>query len=715
MPATPAPTTNPASVRVDGREPKPAVQGPGRPTGKPQPEGAQEATTSSVDWWRELRSSLWRLRRPAMPHAVVLGLAVCATFVEGLDRRTGGIYQASIAATVASIALASLAVGWVLARHRIPKRWRVQVGLVALFGAGWLVAASLWWNATTFTVLLVGEYVLAARWWRATRIYADSPPPSDQPAGLEPADPVCADWDAYVAGARGALPGAKLTNAAPVEHGRQYTIEFVRGQQSIGDAINAMVRISGGLGLKTSRLVLEDHSSQLPHLGLLKVMDRTPVEDNPPYLGPSGEDGVVRIGPYADWMGEAGWRLWTPGESGDNDGSAWSGAVIGAPGSGKSRTIESIAIGAMWSGSAVCWFIDPQGGASSPALKKYADWYVDLTGAGDMLAPIEGVAAWREFENATEGWTGFTPRVDRPLLVVFIDEAHEVLKGPWGKRLSALARKVRKLGICFVIVSQYPGIETFGSDEALRLSIMAGNGICFRTASNYSGSLMAGLEMDPKKLPDVKGYGFTIRVEGFSRLAPFRNRLCKDPFDQMERATSRAARLDAGSASAAGQAYADRAANAEAVAQSSRTKLDAVRAGTISAAEVIGEQPPASAHGRQGSAGAVADANALLEAMGLHSFPASIPTPTSANSTDTGTGPVGTAAGGREPAPISSAGHAVVLDVLRNGASRPGEIADAAGYSASRVHQILTDLTRTGKVNRLGHGRYALPDREDAA
>ena len=240
-------------------------------------------------------------------------------------------------------------------------------------------------------------------------------------------------------------------------------------------------------------------------------------------------------------MGEAGWRLWTAGESGDNDGSAWSGALIGAPGSGKSRTLESIAIGAMASGLAVCWFIDPQGGASSPALKSYADWYVDLSGADDMLRAIEGVAAWREFENATEGWTGFTPRPDRPLLVVFIDEAHEVLKGRSGKRLSALARKIRKLGICLVIVSQYPGIETFGGDEALRLSIMAGNGICFRTASNYAGSLMAGLEMDPKRLPDVKGYGFTIRVEGFSRLAPFRNRLCKNPFEEMERASAGAA------------------------------------------------------------------------------------------------------------------------------------------------------------------------------
>jgi DNA-binding IclR family transcriptional regulator len=31
------------------------------------------------------------------------------------------------------------------------------------------------------------------------------------------------------------------------------------------------------------------------------------------------------------------------------------------------------------------------------------------------------------------------------------------------------------------------------------------------------------------------------------------------------------------------------------------------------------------------------------------------------------------------------------------------------GYSVSRVHQVLADLTTTGQVERVGHGRYRLP------
>ncbi|GAA5021769.1 helix-turn-helix transcriptional regulator [Actinopolymorpha pittospori] len=653
-----------------------------------------------------MRSSLWRLRRPALPHLVALALLALAFMVALVNLRTNGIYRVGITAVVATVSTVTLLAGWALARRQVPARWRLHIYVSAVFAGGWLVAASVWLTAVTVSILLTGEYVLAARWWRRTRITTYGTI-KDIPGVLpdsRPADNVVRDWDSFVAGQRGALPGARLTKPEPLEHGRQYTIEFVRGQQSIGDAINTMVRIAGGLGLQTSRLVVEDHPSQVPNLGLLKVMTKTPVEDNPPYLGPTWRDGAVSIGPYADWMGEAGWRLWTPGESGDNDGSAWSGALIGAPGSGKSRTLESIIIGAMWSGLVVNWFIDPQGGASSPALKKYADWYVDLSGAEDMLCAVERVAAWREFENATEGWTGFTPRPDRPLLVVSIDEAHEVLKGVWGKRLSSLARKVRKLGICFIVVSQYPGIETFGGDEALRLSIMAGNGICFRTASNYAGSLMAGLEMDPKRLPDVKGYGFTIRVEGFSRLAPFRNRLCKDPFGQMGVASPRAARLDPGSSNAAGPAYAERAARAEASVQASKDKLEAVRNGTLSASEVIGSHvSPARGSGLNAVA-----AETLLQAMGLPSAPG--------EGMNSRAGPAPGPAGGLEGVTSCAAtsevdgdgtkGHLAVLEALSAGAASPADIVSVTGYSASRVHQILADLTRDGRVERTGHGRY---------
>jgi hypothetical protein len=650
-------------------------------------------TSAGRSWRQELRSFAWRLRRPALPHVVAACLLGVAFFVWAANRRTGGAYAGAIALGIATVATVGLAVAWWLWRRHLPVRWRRHLYISTAFGAAWLVVASVRLNAVTVFLLLAGEYVLAARWWRSTRITAADRDDSqaEGAAAPTPVEDTIADWDTYVAGPRGVLVGARLTSREALEHGTQYTIEFVRGQQSIGDAINAMVRIAGGLGVKTSRLVLEDHPSDLPNLGLLKLMDRTPVENNPPYLGPTWNNGAVSIGPYADWMGEAGWRLWTPGETGDNDGSAWSGALIGAPGSGKSRTLESIAIGALWSGLAVCWFIDPQGGASSPALKAYADWYVDLSGGDDMLQAIEQVAAWREFENATEGWTGFTPRPDRPLLVVFIDEAHEVLKGGWGKRLSSLARKIRKLGICLVIVSQYPGIETFGGDEALRLSIMAGNGICFRTASNYAGSLMAGLEMDPKRLPDVKGYGFTIRVEGFARLAPFRNRLCIEPMDWMARATERAAALDPGSANAAGEAYAERGVKAEEYAKASREKLEAVRAGRLSAAEVIGDHRSM----RTAATPDAASAEQLLEAMGLPSIPVR------AEQTDPSPA--------ASPLADSGSGHAAVIEALGAGLTRPADIATATGYSISRIHQVLADLTTTGQVERVGHGRYRLP------
>jgi hypothetical protein len=644
-------------------------------------------------WARELKFSLWRLRRQAMPHLVTGGVLLLGFLLHEINKYHGGRYAGSMAFLTFLLGLAGLVIAWLVRGRRLPALWRRRAVAAGLFTICWLTVAVVGFGPSALTVLLVGEFLVAARWWRRHRITARTIDKGPLPEPTLLPDTIVEDWKEYVGDPRGPLPGSRLADPEPIDHGTQYTVQFVRGSRGITDALGAMERICTGLNLKPTRLVFDNHPTGLPAQGLLKVMDRTPVDDNPPYLGPAWDDGAIRIGPYADWFGEATWRLWSPGETGDNDGSAWSGAIIGAPGSGKSRTVESIAIAAAASGVCVNWFIDPQGGSSSPALKEFADWYVDLTGADKMLRAVERVASWREFENATEGWTGFTPRPDRPLLVIYIDEAHEVLKGLWGRRLSKLARKVRKLGICFVIISQYPGIETFGGDEALRLSIMAGNGICFRTASNYAGSLMAGLEMDPKHLPKIAGYGYTIRTEDHSRLAPFRNRLCLDPMTWMERATKNGTLLEKGALSAAGPDYAKRAEVAESAAIASRAKLDAIREGLLDAGDAIGHD-------------AVDDLTANADADNSGDFVLPTWPPAGAAVPHQQPGPESPST---EPAPDAAAGHAVVLEAIAAGSQSPGEIIKATGYSQSRVHQILPELVAAGKVVRAGHGRYTLP------
>src|ERR687887_191906 len=132
------------------------------------------------------------------------------------------------------------------------------------------------------------------------------------------------------------------------------------------------------------------------------------------------------------------------------DNGLYGGYLCGATRSGKSRMLESIALAAADAGLVV-WFIDPQGGASSPWLAKRADHVArNVPQAREMLEQARAVKNLRQAENAYYELEGFTPvskacnlcgsppgeRCEsdcvnsRPGLLIIIDECHRVFADP---------------------------------------------------------------------------------------------------------------------------------------------------------------------------------------------------------------------------------------------------------------------------------------------
>jgi len=390
----------------------------------------------------------------------------------------------------------------------------------------------------------------------------------------------------------------------------------------------------------------------------------------PALTEPADYRGDIALGPYADGAGDALYHLYASG-------GMWSGVLIGGTGIGKSRIIESLAIGAMASGRTVVWFIDPQGGASSPALAEHADWYVDESGAVDMLLAAQRIGAARAQENTYEGWIGFTPSPARPGLLIVVDECHKIFTPEIAKRWDGVAREFRKVGIALLAASQSPGLDTFGGIDSLRSSIMAGNTIAMRTVSNTAGQIMAGLQVDPKTLPNIKGYGWFQDTDPSGRSAPFRNRLAVDPGAWM--AAQPEVRLDTLAATAAGEVYQRRAEIASANRDNLRAFVEAMRAGLPAAAPF-----PSS----------TAEPTERPNLRVVTDLDLDLPEPL-------------------RPAPdgLSEAERAV-CSALADGAESPKDLAEATSYTERHVNNLLRPLIDRGIAVKIGRGRYALIDHE---
>lgn len=463
------------------------------------------------------RRAFWRGRRVLAPFAVAGALAV------------GGGVVAARDLPVPVVALAGAAAGtvwWRTRAHRLDRAVeRRYAATVLTLAWAWLLWAA--FAAPAWAVLVAGGGVVAAPWWRHHWPRPRVEAPDVDPVG----DPVITLWDTHVGDPAGPLPGARLVEPVPFEHGTEYRVLLVPGRQTATSALSQLERVASGVRTPMQRLVLEahpDHADDDPTICRLRRIRTSPVAGTVYFDRPRHRDGVVDLGPIADGVGEALWRVYTRD-------SMWGGFALGSTGVGKSRLIESVALTVRDMSAhgrpTLLAYVDGQDGASSSTLWRHASLRADTRTVADLLDGLEAVISIRQRFNVLHRLTGFTPgrapdgtTEGLTGILVIVDEAH-VPFGMHARRWSRIAREGRKVGVAVFAASQYNDLSVFGGEDPLRSSLLAGNGLAMHTASSGARNLIPGLRINPADLPAIPGFGYKIAAQGSGeRTAPFRAR-----------------------------------------------------------------------------------------------------------------------------------------------------------------------------------------------
>lgn len=677
----------------------------------PIPEGRPSAAEIEHQNFVE---DLQRARR--LPHLFTLGTAVAGTTVWGASEAAGALELAPQLATGGVVATLSVAavvgVAWKARKveHAMWRRRMWQAGTVSALwvtlatfvGVGWVMLG----------VLLIAEIVLSAGWQRAHRPGVSRPgtvdahAPSEAPkVGEIPATVhgVNRLWEANIASEGGAVPNSTLSGGRDINLGTspsglplravEFILQLDAGKQEPTMVRNKIAKIATGLHT-APELVLAEELSRVEgnrdsSKMRLRVLSRSPIDEVHPFTHPIIDGGYISLGPYADGQDEAFYRLF------DKVGMK-SGLVIGGTGSGKSSLVNQLVVAARSTGVINTLYFDPQGGMSSPDLAEAATLVASgMSQAEAVLEAVESLAFWREQAAAAQGGISkFLPTKELPGWLIIIDECDSVFaNNAHAKRWGKLAKKIRKLGMALLGMTQHTGQNMFGGSELLRSS-MATNMIALRTDSKGSGGLIPGLPANPATLPDdMPGYGY---VKGSSsRPIPFRGRFLPsvddvaDPETEYHAGTAFADHPEPPMADldrrAIGDILADPEEAAAANQAAARAKLQALFAGEISGLPPEMTETPKTEQ--------VKPVTPRLR------VPKVLRVVRNAEET----------APTRQPSsndPVLTEVQAGVREAIRTGQSRPADIVTSTGWSRAAVMKALKELREMGLIHQPYYGRY---------
>ncbi|TLW89252.1 HTH domain-containing protein [Saccharomonospora piscinae] len=492
----------------------------------------QKAAELGQDAKKSAKSLVYRNRRQLYPLAYTSATAALGTtgalVAEYSDLATPTVMMGTGAVALGAGYTALRKVGTKLPDGILG---RFKTGLAA--GCAWCATLPLTGaDATSMWLALgLGTVSLSARWWQRirpghpTRSTAAAPAPAPAPKRnhdeeMATAYDLMQVWAEEIGCTNGVLAGTLLDDPRLFEAGVVFTISL-RGTKHNLDAVrNATDKIAIALGYWPKDITVSQ--GQRPHLVELRVVTRPDAIDGAfrgPVIVDDGQGNVwVEIGPYTDGEGAEKWHLFEPN-------SVVGGFVLGGKGSGKSRLIELIAIALRKLGVEI-WYLDPQNGASSPALIETADWPMKGMHKGtklfgnvlDLLTAIEDVTTMRGSENTDVlGAEGFTHTRERPAIVVIVDECHMVFDeanpqtgNTFGHDFGELDRIMRKCGLSLIGASQIYTMNTFGNSGALRSGMTGGNLVVMRMLEKSHCGLLPGHVPNPWDIPKGGGYGYSI-------------------------------------------------------------------------------------------------------------------------------------------------------------------------------------------------------------
>lgn len=616
------------------------------------------------------------IRAQAAPHAAMAALVIAAAAARGATYITGE--PATVAMSTAGIAFTvAVVAAYVTGRRFTDRRTRVRAHLFIATAATWLagVAAS-GLSLDAVGLLAALGSALSLHWWRTKRIPNEAAPAAPEATGP---DLYMTRWDTYIgapaAEGAGVLPGSKLTSPEEIKAGIRYVLRLVPGKQSYGTAIGKSENLRTGLRLRPGDdLIVERHPVLDASCLLLTIVTKSPVkEKSAEWPGPQAydpESGTVALGPYIDGEGVGRWRVHT-------EHSLWGGFLCGSTGSGKSRVFESLALSLAAAGF-VIMYGDPQHGASSAMLAKHADHVArTIPDILAMLLGLELVMELREAENALDDLEGFTHSPQRPGVFAFIDESQDAFAHPLIQAIATrVARKGRKVGVAIIAASQVGTLDAFGKGagtDALRSNLIAGNlGILKCLSMNPKN--VFGLDIDPRKFPNLPGYIYLVDRSGKGRTAPLRGYYLDDKARSVWAGRIVWRSLDTGAGNAYGDAYLRRREIASGDKEKLRERVEALRSG----------RRPTVDRTEQLRTVIRADSPDLVALQEVPQFPTWTPPQTWRLPQQ------------RARRPLHD-GHRAVLAAMGGGHCKPKSIQDATGYSERQVHNLLGEL-----VNEFG-------------
>ena len=657
----------------------------------------------------------YRLRYQTRPFVAMSLLVAAAGAARAAAHLTGD--QADVAATTAGAAFVAAVVVSIVTRRRLSgkrvRRWATICSMAAASWLTWVAHVGLSFDAVsllgmlTFVLLAWPSGADRSSYWERHRIPDTIANPEPVMPAAEPGmEGYARLWAAFCGGtSNGPLSGSWLTGREMMDNevGERYVLMLVPGRHTLGDVRTALPKLRSGLHLMpTQDLIVERHPLLNEACVQLTIVTKSQAlhQESVDWPGPNYDaaNGTIALGPYTDDDGIATWDLYV-------NNRMRGGALFGATGSGKSRTLDSLGLSMAATDHTVVWFADPQQGASSPLLSKYADYVArGVPGIREMFAMAMLVKELRELENAYLGLEGFVPSAERPGLAILLDECHEAFADPEIQYMATiLARAGGKLGIAIIGASQTVTQDTFGTAgrakdaEALRSSLLAGNLLLFYLESPNAKSILR-VDVDPSQFPKIAGYAYRVNRTGKGRAAPLRGYYLRDEIRDYwaERIVWRG--LDDGASQHLGSGYLSRKEQAVADREALAAKIAAMREGKrpapaeAAAATTSTVRPPVPG---MPAMPALSTDNVIA----FPTWPPKVRPATPEPATEKPVPPILTTERGKR-----------LYDLVCSGVQRFGELQERSGYSETHTRNTLKAIAAAGLITDAGHGKWSARD-----
>lgn len=466
--------------------------------------------------WNTARRSVrlvWRWTRALAPwYAAVIVWLAAALF--GLDGQGWKTLAAIAAAGAAPMYWWLGGWSWRFTRRRRlrPAGQRCWYAAFYLLLAVWAPVAAAWTVGPPWAgVLWVGTLAVWVRWlWQhRTRV--------------EPAAPVVVgEREAAWARVKG-LGGTALGNVQALTDPKRWEADVDLGDTDllVRDVVAAAPYIAKRFKQPLGNIVVEYGRGQLEHVAKLTVVEENPCHDAVVYdeswipTERDAGDGCVPFHLYPNGM-RARVRLWLPGAGTVN--SLFSGDIR----TGKSAGMEAKMTQAVWTGMVWPMAADPQGGVSMPTWcaregRGLARWQAtELDGIFRQLCAFrDGMFArsaamsqfrwvdrWGDEQVGINCWDPRIPGMP-PAVGWSCDEFWMLMKIPeFAEVFKECMKMMNKTGMFMDIATQYPGIEEFNNDMAMRQPLTAGNLLSYRnTATSVKEMILPAGMPSPLHIP----------------------------------------------------------------------------------------------------------------------------------------------------------------------------------------------------------------------